>query len=124
MPDSKPVPFDVIAPEYDDVFSRSLIGRYQRNVTRKYLQRFLTGRKKLKILEINCGTGEDAFWLASLGHTVVATDKSEGMISAAQNKISDLKSSNLQFTVCAFNELETLYAGGGFDLVLSNFSGL
>src|SRR5207237_4979905 len=38
------------------------------------------------VLELGCGTGEDALWLASRGVSVLATDVSEGMLSVAQSK--------------------------------------
>ncbi|WP_315817338.1 methyltransferase domain-containing protein [Paraflavitalea speifideaquila] len=83
---SKQAAFDVLAADYDTSFSHSLTGHAQRMVSRAWLQSFLAGKGTLRILEINCGTGEDALWLASLGHTVIATDQSERMIGEAREK--------------------------------------
>src|SRR4030095_16876991 len=94
--------FDAIAIEYDKNFNESLIGREQRHVTRHWLQKFLQKKKKLDILEINCGTGEDALWLASLGHTVVATDQSAEMIFEAEKKLSVSGRKNVRFISCDF----------------------
>ena len=58
-------PFDILAPDYDAVFSHSLTGSAQRWITRARLSAFLADKGPLRILEINCGTGEDACWLAS-----------------------------------------------------------
>ena len=38
------------------------------------------------MLEINCGTGIDADWLAKKGHFVIASDISSKMIEIAKNK--------------------------------------
>lgn len=117
--------FDVLAADYDTSFSQSLTGQAQRLVSRTWLQLFLAGRGRLRILEINCGTGADAVWLASLGHTVVATDQSELMIREAQGKIiSDPTVSNPVFIACSFDTLSKQFSDEKFDLVFSNFAGL
>jgi ubiquinone/menaquinone biosynthesis C-methylase UbiE len=118
------VPFDYIATEYDEVFSKSLIGTYQRAVTRQHLSKLIDGKKNLKILEINCGTGEDALWLAARGHRVIATDQSERMISIAQQKVHENNNLELEFVVCCFDELDVRFEPQQFDLIFSNFSGL
>jgi ubiquinone/menaquinone biosynthesis C-methylase UbiE len=116
-------PFDAIAADYDKNFSDSLIGREQRQLTHRWLKRILEG-KKLRILEINCGTGEDALWLSSLGHTVVATDQSKAMISEAERKIGRSVQKNIQFISCGFEKLTDNVDQQQFDLIFSNFSGL
>ena len=47
--------FDSIAEQYDDIFTRSLIGRAQRDVVWDVLQK--TFRRGDRVLELNCGTG-------------------------------------------------------------------
>jgi len=131
--------FDAIAFDYDDAFSHSLIGQQQRVAARRWLNEFLSGKGALRILEINCGTGEDAIWLASLGHDVLATDQSEAMIDEAKQKISSSSGNGqlnsevkiagsskgrVNFVACGFAELETAFQGEQFDLIFSNFSGL
>jgi len=118
-------PFDVLAAGYDSSFSQSLTGRAQRNVSRLWLQRFLLYRGPLRILEINCGTGDDALWLASLGHYVVATDQSARMIGEATQKASQAGSPMKPvFITCPFDQLDNTLKGQRFDLVFSNFAGL
>ena len=78
--------FDTLAAEYDLQFTTSLVGREQRRCTRKWLSRVVAGQNKLQILEINCGTGEDALWLSKMGHEVIATDQSPAMIAKAKQK--------------------------------------
>jgi ubiquinone/menaquinone biosynthesis C-methylase UbiE len=60
---TNPAPFDRIANVYDDIFSNSRIGLVQRKAVWAELDRnFRPGES---ILEINCGTGVDAFiWRA------------------------------------------------------------
>jgi SAM-dependent methyltransferase len=117
--------FDVLAADYDTSFSQSLTGHAQRQVSRRWLQSFLADKGPLRILEINCGTGDDALWLASLGHAVVATDQSPGMIREAQAKVlqQDPITSPV-FITCPFDELGTTLQQERFDLVFSNFAGL
>lgn len=122
---NKQVAFDALAADYDNVFSESLTGLAQRQATRQWLLQFLRGKHSLKILEINCGTGEDALWMASLGHTVTATDHSQAMIGQAQYKAEKNKTgSAVNFITCSFTDLETSFYGEQFDLVFSNFAGL
>jgi ubiquinone/menaquinone biosynthesis C-methylase UbiE len=93
--------------------------------SRKWLSAFLENKKELSILEINCGTGDDALWLASLGHRVVATDISGNMIAEAKRKEA-LPSSHypVNFQQCDFNDLHAQLRYEQFDLIFSNFSGL
>ncbi|HEY6457837.1 MAG TPA: class I SAM-dependent methyltransferase [Steroidobacteraceae bacterium] len=81
-------------------------------------------RPGFRILEMNCGTGEDARWLASQGMQVLATDISAGMIEIAQRKLSGLPENHaVQFQKLAWEQLERLQ-GARFDGMLSNFGGL
>lgn len=113
--------FDAIAPEYDRQFTQSLIGRAQREaVWRSACQVF---RGKRQILELNCGTGEDALYLARCGHDVVALDASAQMIEVAQRrKDIEMPAGPVQFMQIATEELGQLE--WRVDGVFSNFSGL
>lgn len=89
------------------------------------MDRVLTGTRKYSILELNCGTGEDAVFFASRGHRVVATDISEEMLEQALAKV---RSAGLERMV----EVRPLdirdpgdhLAGESYDMVFSNFGGL
>ena len=120
-------PFDLMATTYDADFAESATGRAQRRRVWKYLTPLLNeAGRPLQILEINCGTGEDAIQLASLGHQVIATDASQAMIEKARDKslqISD-KTAIPEFRRCAFERLIPSFEGKEFDLVVSNFGGL
>jgi ubiquinone/menaquinone biosynthesis C-methylase UbiE len=115
--------FDRIAQDYDQRFTGSLIGRAQRDAVWKVLRR--TFRTNDKILELNCGTGEDAIFLAGNGISVFALDASPQMIARAEQR---LQQNSLQIPV-AFCELPTGRVGElrpetPFDGAFSNFSGL
>lgn len=76
--------FDPLALTYDDAFTHTAIGRYLRGqVHQRLANHFPAGSKAL---ELGCGTGEDALWLAGRGIRVTATDVSEGMLTAARAK--------------------------------------
>jgi len=115
--------FDGMADAYDATFTDSLIGRSQRNVVWLALEN--TFRPGDRVLELNCGTGEDALFLAKRGVSVLACDASVRMISVAQHrKIREAPGSCLQFRVLKNEDIDTLTAVDRFDGVLSNFSGL
>lgn len=111
--------FNNIATGYDDYFTQSAIGQLQRKQVYRILDKHLYQPRK--ILELNCGTGVDAHWLANKGHQVLATDISEKMIQVAIQKSAN--PDNPTFGVCAAEEIDK-YQGQTFDLLFSNFGGL
>jgi ubiquinone/menaquinone biosynthesis C-methylase UbiE len=115
--------FDHIAQDYDQIFTDSLVGRAQRDAVWKVLTR--TFRKNDKVLELNCGTGEDAVYLGGNGISVVALDASRQMIARAEQRLQH----NSPETPVIFRELPTerideLHPETLFDGAFSNFSGL
>lgn len=113
--------FDKAANNYDTTFTNSVIGKAQRNLVYQHFSEFLQQKQPKTILEINCGTGEDAIWLAQLHFQVTATDISEKMIAVAKSKN---QFDNLNFEVLDCTEVAQKYATNSFDLVFSNFGGL
>jgi 2-polyprenyl-3-methyl-5-hydroxy-6-metoxy-1,4-benzoquinol methylase len=113
--------FDIAASQYDTIFTFSNIGKAQRNRVFYYLNPLLTQEKKLSILELNCGTGADAISFASLGHNVIATDISEGMIAVAKSK---KHTKNISFNTQDINTITSNTFNKKFDLIFSNFGGL
>lgn len=76
--------FDPLASTYDDTFTHTPIGRYLRNrVQKRLIQHFQAGQH---VLELGCGTGEDALFLAEHGIKVTATDSSAAMLDIARQK--------------------------------------
>lgn len=112
--------FDSIAKNYDADFSQSEIGKLQRNIVWDYLdKKNITGKS---ILEINCGTGEDAKYLSEKGNQVTATDTSEEMLSATKNKLSECI---LSCEIFRWNLNEPFpLPDKKYDLIFSNFGGL
>jgi ubiquinone/menaquinone biosynthesis C-methylase UbiE len=117
------VAFDSIAEQYDDVFTRSLIGRAQRDAVWDVLRRtFKTGEH---VLELNCGTGEDALFLSRMGVSVLACDASAGMIAVAARRVALVSGgAPVRLEVLPTERIGELRDDGPFDGVLSNFSGL
>jgi SAM-dependent methyltransferase len=77
-------PFDAAAARYDQDFTETRLGRWLREAVQARLaQAFPPGSH---VLELACGTGEDAVWLARRGVHVVATDASPSMIEIARAK--------------------------------------
>jgi ubiquinone/menaquinone biosynthesis C-methylase UbiE len=115
-------PFDVLADTYDEVFTRSLIGQAQRaQVWRVLEQTFSPGQR---VLEVNCGTGEDALFLARQGIAVLACDSSPRMIGVARSrKAAEAASSDIEFRLLPTEQLNQL-PREQFDGALSNFGGL
>ena len=79
-----PAVFDTFAPTYDNDFTQTRLGQMLRGRVWRTLERYFNPGDH--ILELACGTGEDALWLAGQGVAVTATDGSAVMIQTAQAK--------------------------------------
>ncbi|MFI5135093.1 MAG: class I SAM-dependent methyltransferase [Chitinophagales bacterium] len=116
--------FDLAASAYDEEFTHSLIGKLQRQRVYFFLKKILTDQS-LRILEINCGSGEDAVWLAQQGHHVTATDASPKMIELVRKKISESKlEEKISTAICDFDDLKNKFQSEKFDFIFSDFGGL
>lgn len=114
--------FDAIAEGYDRIFTDSSIGRAQRQPVWRELDRcFRAGQR---VLEINCGTGIDALYLAARGVNVDAFDVSAEMVRVARaNRLrAGCPREEVRFARLATEELDTLAAR--YDGAFSNFGGL
>ncbi len=78
------VPFDALATEYDDAFTRSAIGSVMRTAVWNVIDPLF--QPGTEVLEMSCGTGEDALHLAWRGVRVLATDISTVMLAQASAK--------------------------------------
>ena len=116
--------FDDVAAHYDETFTNTKIGKLQRARVWNYLISVLPS-KSINILELNCGTGEDAIWFAKKGHTVLATDVSDKMVEVARAKVEKFNlSDKISVKQLDINEIDNLSTANNFDLVFSNFGGL
>ncbi|MGC4036822.1 MAG: class I SAM-dependent methyltransferase [Chitinophagaceae bacterium] len=108
---------------FDEIYANNSIVHYKRERVRNHLQVYLS--PKSNILELNSGTGEDAIWFARQGHSVHATDISNGMLQMLTKK-TEAAGLNDKITneQCSFTNLEKLKNKGPYDLVFSNFAGL
>jgi SAM-dependent methyltransferase len=115
--------FDYVASTYDEHFTYTAVGRAQRKqVWVQLLAAFPVGSR---ILELNCGTGEDARFLAKLGRSVFACDASAAMIEVAKrNHRNGGRIANLEYLHLSNEDLGALPTGRPFDGAFSNFSGL
>ena len=113
--------FDKAAQNYDTTFTNSVIGKLQRDLVYHQFSKVINEHNPKTILEINCGTGEDAVWLAEQKIEVIATDISSTMIEIAKSK-SVLE--NLTFIKTDINQIVTDFSPKNFDLIFSNFGGL
>jgi ubiquinone/menaquinone biosynthesis C-methylase UbiE len=115
--------FDHVAGSYDELFTHTAIGRAQRDqVWRKLIAVFAPGSR---ILELNCGTGEDARFLARGGRSIIACDASLAMIEIAKSRERERRPlANLEYLHLATEDLALLFNCGLFDGAFSNFSGL
>lgn len=115
--------FDAEAAVYDEGFGRNAVGRLFRSVFRERLAAlFAPGTR---VLEIGCGTGEDALFLAARGVGVHATDVAAGMLARARAKAEarDFRAPLLTFEARAAEDLAGV-AGAPFDGAYSNFGAL
>ena len=114
--------FDEIAAGYDAGFTATKIGSLMREAVWRHTdRRFHPGSR---ILELNCGTGEDAIHLGKLGISVLATDSSAEMIKIASEKIArEQLSQVVQVHQLAWEQLDSL-PEADFDGALSDFGGL
>lgn len=114
--------FDRIAGDYDDLFTRSSIGRAQRDAVWDVLRG--TFRPGERVLELNCGTGEDALFMARMGMSVLACDASERMVAVAARRVAkEPGGDRVKVEIRAIEQIGGLNAGM-FDGAFSNFSGL
>ncbi|GAA0892412.1 class I SAM-dependent methyltransferase [Fulvivirga kasyanovii] len=116
--------FDHIAATYDNDFTHGSIGALQRQKVWDYLEKALPD-SPLSILELNCGTGEDAVHLAGQGHNVLATDLSKEMVAVAKSKAENMGlGQRTTFIQCDINKIAQADFDSKFDLIFSNFGGL
>lgn len=118
-----PSPFEVGATTYDETFTRTSIGTRMRRAVWRHLD--ATFLPPARVLELGCGTGEDAVHLAARGVEVLATDPAEGMLAQARGKagrdgLSD-KVATLRLDAARLADADL---GGPWDGAFSNFGAL
>jgi SAM-dependent methyltransferase len=114
--------FDAYALNYDDHFTETHTGRLQRERVWAYLNRF-SAKEYPKVLELNCGTGEDASWLNKRGFSVTATDASAEMIEQSRAKAKK-NGQEIRFEQLDLRDWNSQIAEIKFDFIFSDFGGL
>jgi ubiquinone/menaquinone biosynthesis C-methylase UbiE len=115
--------FDRLASDYDSIFTFSAIGKSQRDAVRKQLLSvFAPGSH---ILELNCGTGQDALFMTRAGMRVTACDASARMVEQARARMAvEQPEADAEFLTLPTEEIASLPRTLCFDGVFSNFAGL
>ena len=110
--------FDSSAADYD---------RHEANPIRRWVRSFMRERLGTHfqsgdtVLELNCGTGDDALFLARRGVRVRAVDASAGMIAVLRGKVERAGLGGLiESSVLANEDLSSL-RGNRYDGAFSNF---
>lgn len=111
--------FDRLAPTYDADFTTTPIAAYLRRVAHERLAQLV--QPGARVLELGCGTGEDARAVAQMGAHVTATDASAAMLAIAAEKTRGL---NVHVAHLDLNAPQASNVGGTFDGVYSNFGAL
>jgi ubiquinone/menaquinone biosynthesis C-methylase UbiE len=105
--------FDALAARYDELWTNTTAGRLQRESVWRHLK--LHFRADDSILDMGCGTGEDAVHLERAGLRVSAFDASPAMVRIACDR-------GVAARVLSLEELNQI--DGTFDGALSNFGAL
>jgi SAM-dependent methyltransferase len=117
------VGFEALARDYDRAFGAAGIGaRLRARAWERLDALFAPGQH---VLELNCGTGEDALRLARRGVRVTATDGSPAMLAEARRKIEAAGAGDrIDTQVLPIESIRALDGRGPFDGAISNFGGL
>jgi SAM-dependent methyltransferase len=130
-------PFDAAAASYDATFTQRRLGHWLREAVWERLGAVF--RPGDSVLELGCGTGEDAVWLARRGVRVSATDVSGEMLAVARRKaaaagvddriafeqldLSGMRDWRLEIGAAPISNLQSLISTT-YDGAFSNFGAL
>lgn len=108
--------FERLAARYDELWTETPVGRAQRNAVWRVIDEVF--RAGDRVLDIGCGTGEDAAHLVARGISVHAVDASPAMVAQASAR------GGFTAEVIRAEDLGKCVAAGAFDGALSNFGAL
>jgi ubiquinone/menaquinone biosynthesis C-methylase UbiE len=115
--------FDQLARRYDSDFTDTAVARALREIVWSRVAG--TFRASEHVLELGCGTGEDALHLARMGIKVTATDASAEMIEIAREKVGRLRGIEpIEFRRVPMESIAASFQGRRFDGVFSNFGAI
>jgi SAM-dependent methyltransferase len=105
--------FDLIASRYDGLWTNTPVGRFQREAVWRTIDPLF--KPEDRVLDLGCGTGEDAVWLTGRGVDVTAIDVSTEMVRIACAR-------GVNATLLSVRDLAALT--GIYDGAISNFGAL
>ena len=118
-------PFDHIANSVDTTLTRSVIGQLQRKRVWSYIEKITPQLNGLEILELNCGSGDDAILFTDKGFNILATDVSEEMLRVTAQKANQFSmQSKVSSQYLELDSFDETVFDKKFDLIFSNFGGL
>ncbi len=114
--------FSTQAPHFDQEDAANAVLQDLRKQVYQHLSRVL--KPASHVLELNAGTGIDALWFVSQGHSVLATDIASGMIHELEKKATRAEARDkISVRQLSYDQLSPLLPAK-FDHVFSNFGGL
>lgn len=115
--------FDQLARQYDSDFTDTAVGRVLREIVwSRAAENF--GRSR-HVLDLGCGTGEDALRFSRMGIRVTAVDASRGMIEIAREKIRRGGGIEpIELYEVPMESVATSLRARAFDGVFSNFGAI
>jgi ubiquinone/menaquinone biosynthesis C-methylase UbiE len=113
--------FSQQASVFDAIDAENPIIAWMRTIARTEVLRYM--RTGAQLLELNAGTGLDAFHFAAHGIRVTATDGAAGMVATMREKCGHHPELPVRPLLLPFTELHQL-PDRSFDHVFSNFGGL
>lgn len=115
--------FDNVAPRYDADSTYLELSVWFRALVWERMERLF--KPGMHLLELGCGTGEDAVWNAQRGLTVTATDASPAMLEETRRKaVKAGVADRVNVVPFDFSQPETWQLEGTFDGVYSNYGAL
>lgn len=108
---------------FDQLYGGDAIIQFKRQRVRTHIIQNASAGDRM--LELNCGSGEDALYFAAKGFAVHGIDISSGMLEVFRKKAdSSPYASRVSLELCSFTKLEEMEKKGPFDYIYSNFGGL
>ena len=109
--------YDLVAAEYDRLTEQD---RWMRAVLWRHYARLF--RPGMSVLDVCCGTGQDALFLARSGMATTGIDASPGMVGQLRSKAKAM-GIRLDSRVGMADDLR-IFRTGSFDGIVSGFAGL
>lgn len=103
-----------------------LSAQYRKYQEEEHFSEIIKFKKNMNVLEIGCGTGRWAFYMAPKVKKIVAIDASENMIKNAKNKQKKRNIKNIKFycrSACEFDtsqRFDVIYFSGVLEYIMDS----